>query len=176
MPRPAEYENLIKIKAFEEVLPTTGAVKGFLDNAKNYLEACELLTEEKTLQIFTMAYEGYFQIVQAILEQRGVEVDRADIGGAGQVFKPGAARHAEGKFTSPGQVLRQGGLREVNALPDFADRRLQRDRLLRHLHDLLHALDGQVHLVGDLLGRLRRDLSRRGQGLHGGWHRHRRGR
>jgi hypothetical protein len=77
MPRPAEYENLIKIKAFEEVLPTTGAVKGFLDNAKNYLEACELLPEEKTLQIFTMAYEGYFQIVQAILEHHGVRTKDA---------------------------------------------------------------------------------------------------
>ena len=78
MPRPAEYENLIKMKAFEEVLPTTGAVKGFLDNAKNYLEACELLPEEKTLQIFTMAYEGYFQIVQAILEHHGVRTKDAD--------------------------------------------------------------------------------------------------
>ena len=31
--------------------------------------------------------------------------------------------------------------------------RLEGDRLLRHLHDLLHALDGQVHLVGHLLRR-----------------------
>jgi hypothetical protein len=36
-----------------------------------------------------------------------------------------------------------------------ADRRLERDGLLRHLHDLLHAVDGQVHLVGHLVrGRL----------------------
>ena len=31
--------------------------------------------------------------------------------------------------------------------------RLERDGLLRHLHDLLHALDGQVHLVGHFLRR-----------------------
>lgn len=68
MQRPAEYQNLIKTNAFEEVLPTEGAIKGFLVNANNYLEACTLLPEDKTLQILTMAYEGYFQIVQAILE------------------------------------------------------------------------------------------------------------
>jgi hypothetical protein len=33
MPRPSEYENLIKMKAFEAVTPTPGAIAGFLRNA-----------------------------------------------------------------------------------------------------------------------------------------------
>lgn len=41
MSRPNEYDNLIRSKAFESVAPTTGAVT---------------------------AYEGYFQVVQAVLE------------------------------------------------------------------------------------------------------------
>lgn len=77
MPRPPEYENLIKTNAFEEVLPTPGGIKGFLDNASDYLETCEILPKEKTLQIFTMAYEGYFQLVQAILEFQRVRTKDA---------------------------------------------------------------------------------------------------
>ena len=39
MPRPPEYENLIKTRAFEAVQPTAGAVAGYLKNAQDYLEA-----------------------------------------------------------------------------------------------------------------------------------------
>lgn len=67
MPRPAEYENLIKTKAFEAVAPTPGAIAGFLHNAADYKSAAEGLDPARHLQVFTLAYEGYFQVVQAVL-------------------------------------------------------------------------------------------------------------
>lgn len=68
MPRPPEYDNLIKTRAFEPVAPTPGAVAGFLRNAGDYLATANAIDPAKPLQMFTMAYEGYFQVVQAILE------------------------------------------------------------------------------------------------------------
>lgn len=68
MTRPTEYENLIKSKAFEAVAPTAGAIESFLHNAGDYLATAKALDPSKHLQIFTMAYEGYFQVVQAVLE------------------------------------------------------------------------------------------------------------
>ncbi|WP_321919658.1 hypothetical protein [Paraburkholderia tropica] len=68
MTRPPEYDNLIKTKAFEAVAPTPGAIAGFLRNAADYLVTAEGLDPERHLQIFTLAYEGYFQLVQATLE------------------------------------------------------------------------------------------------------------
>lgn len=72
MPRPPEYENLIRSRAFEPVLPTHGAVAGYLRNAGDYLEVAKGLDASKPLQVFTMAYEGYFAIVQAVLEHHEV--------------------------------------------------------------------------------------------------------
>ncbi len=68
MTRPQEYENLIKTGAFEVVAPTAGAVPVYLRNAKDYLRAARAMPPEQTLQTFTLAYEGYFQLVQAVLE------------------------------------------------------------------------------------------------------------
>jgi hypothetical protein len=68
MPRPAEYENLIKTKAFEAVAPTPGAIEGFLRNAADYKTTAVGLDSDRHLQIFTLAYEGYFQLVHAVLE------------------------------------------------------------------------------------------------------------
>jgi len=68
MPRPAEYENLIKTKAFEAVAPTPGAIAGFLRNAADYKATADGLDSGRHLQIFTLAYEGYFQLVHAVLE------------------------------------------------------------------------------------------------------------
>jgi hypothetical protein len=65
MSRPPEYENLIKTRAFEAVQPTPGAMQGFLKNAQDYLEVAQGLDPTKALQVFTLAYEGYFSIVQA---------------------------------------------------------------------------------------------------------------
>lgn len=68
MPRPVEYDNLIKTKAFEAVAATPGAIEGFLGNAADYKAAADGLDPARHLQVFTLAYEGYFQLVQAILE------------------------------------------------------------------------------------------------------------
>lgn len=68
MSRPAEYENLIKTNAFEAVAPTPGAISGFLRNAADYKATAEQIDPTRHLQVFTLAYEGYFQLVQAVLE------------------------------------------------------------------------------------------------------------
>jgi len=66
--RPAEFENLIKTRALEAVAQTPGAIAGFLRNAAHYEAAALALDSEKTLPVFTLAYEGYFQLVDAVLE------------------------------------------------------------------------------------------------------------
>jgi hypothetical protein len=73
MPRPPEYENLIKTRALEAVQPTPGAVTGFLKNAEGFLALAKALLDgapvaTEPMQIFTNAYEGYHQVVQAVLE------------------------------------------------------------------------------------------------------------
>jgi hypothetical protein len=70
MPRPDEYENLIRTKVLEAVAPTAGAIEGFLRNAGSYRVIADGIEPkpEFALQRFTMAYEGYFQIIQAVLE------------------------------------------------------------------------------------------------------------
>ncbi|RYF41191.1 MAG: hypothetical protein EOO27_46650 [Comamonadaceae bacterium] len=73
MPRPTEYQNLIKTRALEGVQPTPGAVAGFLKNAQNFLELSKalqagVLLPTGPMQVFTNAYEGYHQLVQAVLE------------------------------------------------------------------------------------------------------------
>ncbi|MEK2600816.1 hypothetical protein [Burkholderia arboris] len=68
MPRPAEYENLIRTKAFDPVAPTPGAIAGFLRNAADYKATADELDHARHLQVLTLAFEGYFQVVQAILE------------------------------------------------------------------------------------------------------------
>mgnify|MGYP003576343890 CR=1 FL=1 len=77
MARPPEYENLIKTKAFEEVRPTPGAIAGHLQNAKDYLAAAAQLDAKMSMQAFTMAYEGFFQVVQAVLEYHQVRTKEA---------------------------------------------------------------------------------------------------
>jgi len=68
MNRPVEYDNLIKAKALEEVTPTAGAIAQYLRNAQDYLTSARSLGDQLPLQTFTLAYEGYFQLVQAVLE------------------------------------------------------------------------------------------------------------
>lgn len=68
MQRPTEYQNLIKTHALEEVAPTPGALELYLTNAGNYLASAKQIDQKLSMQIFTCAYEGYFQLVQAVLE------------------------------------------------------------------------------------------------------------
>lgn len=49
MPRPIEYENLIKTRALEPVQPTPGAVAGFLNNADNFLALSKALMADTPL-------------------------------------------------------------------------------------------------------------------------------
>jgi hypothetical protein len=41
MPRPIEYDNLIKTGAFEAVAATPGAAQSYLGNASDYLDAAQ---------------------------------------------------------------------------------------------------------------------------------------
>lgn len=68
MSHPPEYENLIKTRALEPAVVPAGAVQGFLRNAADYLGTANALSaSERPLQVFTLCYEGYFQLVQAVL-------------------------------------------------------------------------------------------------------------
>ena len=82
MPRPPEYDNLIKTRALEAVQPTPGAVAGFLKNAEGFLVLAKTLLSgapvaTEPMQIFTNAYEGYHQVVQAVLEFHEVRTKEA---------------------------------------------------------------------------------------------------
>jgi len=68
---------LIRTRALEAVPPTPGAVRGYLKNAGDYLDAAKGLDPAKALQVFTMAYEGYYAIVQAVLEFHEVRTKEA---------------------------------------------------------------------------------------------------
>lgn len=82
MQRPMEYENLIQRRALEQVQPTPGAVAGFLNNAEHFLALAKTLlagvpVKTHPMQIFTNAYEGYHQVVQAVLEHYEVRTKEA---------------------------------------------------------------------------------------------------
>lgn len=77
MLRPPEYENLIRTGSFSEVQPTPGAVESFLRHATGYLTTAETLGVEHPMQRFTLAYEGFYQVVQAVLEHYEVRTKDA---------------------------------------------------------------------------------------------------
>jgi hypothetical protein len=69
MPRPAEYDNLIRLQLFAEQPATAGALQAYLRNAQGYLAAAKQLDPGQVpMPVFSMAYEGFFQLVQAVLE------------------------------------------------------------------------------------------------------------
>jgi hypothetical protein len=55
MPRPPEYENLIKTRAFEGVTRTDGAVEGFLKDAAESLEVANSVEAKRPKQRFILA-------------------------------------------------------------------------------------------------------------------------
>ena len=77
MQRPIEYQNLIRTGALEEVPQTPGALAQYLANAKNYLTSTKQIDQRLSMQRFTSAYEGYFQLVQAVQEHYGVRAKGA---------------------------------------------------------------------------------------------------
>lgn len=72
MQRPPEYENLIRIRALEEVPQTAGAINGFLKDAVEGLEVARAVDIKRPKQRFILAYEGFYSLVQAVLEFYGV--------------------------------------------------------------------------------------------------------
>lgn len=78
MSRPIEYENLIKNRSLEAVAPTPGAVPAYLKSAEDYLQhAIQGLASVEPGPVFTSAYEGFFLLVQAVLEFREVRTKEA---------------------------------------------------------------------------------------------------
>lgn len=77
MPRPPEYDNLVKVGAFADVRQTPGAIGQYLKNASEYLDAAKSLDQKKPTTVFTMAYEGFYAVVQAVLEFYGVRTKDA---------------------------------------------------------------------------------------------------
>ena len=77
MQRPIEYQNLIKTGALEEVAQTPGALALYLTNAQNYLTGANQIDASLSMQRFTSAYEGYFQLVRAVQEFYGVRAKAA---------------------------------------------------------------------------------------------------
>ena len=74
---PTEYQNLIARRALEVVEPTPGAVQAFLLQAENYLASAKQIDPKLAMQVFTNAYEGYFQLVDAFLEHYKVRTKEA---------------------------------------------------------------------------------------------------
>ncbi len=127
MPRPIEYENLLKTHALEAVTPTAGAVALYLRNASNYLKAAKLLGQDLPMQVFTSAYEGYFQLVQAILEfyevrakdaGRNLVIPRvsSDLKLDAAEFKLVIAAHGRRNATSHQSPFQPVSVAEANAL------------------------------------------------------------
>lgn len=75
MSRPHEYDNLIRLNCFTEQPRTPGALDAYLRNARAYLAAGRQLdADEAPMPVFSIAYEGFFQVVQAVLEFHEVRI------------------------------------------------------------------------------------------------------
>lgn len=77
MPRQPKYENLIKTRAFEAVDRTPGAMEGFLKDAADCLEVAVSIDVKRAKQRFILAYEGFYALVQAVLELNEVRTKEA---------------------------------------------------------------------------------------------------
>jgi hypothetical protein len=75
MPRPAEYDNLVRAGYFHDQPPTPGFLEQYLLVAAQCLDGAR--NTSHPTPAYLLAYEGFFQIVQAVLEHYGVRaVDR----------------------------------------------------------------------------------------------------
>jgi hypothetical protein len=69
MTRPVEYEAMIQKNWFAVQAATPGAISAYLLNARSYLAAARQLdASTSAMPAFSLAYEGLFQVVQAVLE------------------------------------------------------------------------------------------------------------
>lgn len=75
MHRPSEYENLISKQFFRVEPALQGAAQTLLRNAEEHLTAVKILNSTGLLTpAFLTAYDGFVQVVQAVLEYREVRV------------------------------------------------------------------------------------------------------
>jgi hypothetical protein len=78
MTRPVEYDNLIRNGALLDQPATPGALAAYLNNAAGYLAAARALDPAvMAMPVFSSAYEGLFQLVQAVFEFREVRIKDA---------------------------------------------------------------------------------------------------
>lgn len=77
MPRPPEYENLLKIGSFKEAVSNKESIAQFLRTADDMVVAAKVPVPDSAR--FFLAYEGMFCVVMAVLEF--YEVRPADTGG-----------------------------------------------------------------------------------------------
>ena len=77
MPRPPEYDALLKIGSFKEAVSSKDSIKQFLQTADEMTAAAQLPMPNSAK--FLLAYEGMFSVVMAVLEFH--EVRPGDAGG-----------------------------------------------------------------------------------------------
>jgi hypothetical protein len=77
MPRPTEYEALLKIGSFKAAVSSPPAIAQFLQTAQDMLDATGARMPDSAK--FLLAYEGMFSVVMAVLEFH--EVRPGDSGG-----------------------------------------------------------------------------------------------
>ena len=77
MPRPPEYDALLKIGSFKEAVSSKDSIKQFLQTADEMTAVAQLSMPNSAK--FLLAYEGMFSVVMAVLEFH--EVRPGDAGG-----------------------------------------------------------------------------------------------
>jgi hypothetical protein len=77
VPRPAEYDNLLRIGSFKQAVPSKASIEQFLRTADDMSAAATAPVPDSAR--FLLAYEGVFSIVMAVLEF--YEVRPGDSGG-----------------------------------------------------------------------------------------------
>ncbi|MEO6276968.1 hypothetical protein [Roseateles sp.] len=77
MPRPVEYDGLLKIGSFKPAASSPASLAQFLRTADDMLAATQSVMPESAR--FLLAYEGMFNVVMAVLEFH--EVRPGDAGG-----------------------------------------------------------------------------------------------
>lgn len=70
MPRPVEYDNLIRAGYFHEQPATPGFLAQYLLVAGQCLDGAS--SAAHATPAYLLAYEGFYQLVQAVLEYHGV--------------------------------------------------------------------------------------------------------
>ena len=70
MPRPPEYDGLLKIGSFKEAASNSDSIAQFLRMADDMAAAASAPIPDSAR--FILAYEGMFSVVMAVLEHHGV--------------------------------------------------------------------------------------------------------